>query len=129
MEFEFPYTIHSVTKCYVNRAARLMENFYSDLLIDVAQIKNMPSDSVLYFIIQPNCTHSAAESQYDEISDICGRTWGNYVVIRIEHKENDKYYIKNWDVFDKKSYDTKSQDLIKKYEEFALSRIFLEKYC
>ena len=44
---------------YANTAGKLMENYFSDLIRDVEHIKEMVVGDVLYFIIQPNCTHTA----------------------------------------------------------------------
>lgn len=52
--------------------------------------------------------------------DLCAQFWGNYVIIRIEKVDDDRYTIKNWDVLDKKTYDTKSSELIQKYKDFVL---------
>ena len=105
---------------YANTAGKLMENYFSDLIRDVEHIKEMVVGDVLYFIIQPNCTHTADESNYNGTRDNCADIWGNYVVIRIEKKDDDQFTIKNWDTLYTKSYDTKNKELIQKYKNFVL---------
>ena len=105
---------------YANTAGKLMENYFSDLIRDVEHIKEMVVGDVLYFIIQPNCTHTADESNYNGTRDNCADVWGNYVVIRSEKKDDDQFTIKNWDTLDTKSYDTKNKELIQKYKNFVL---------
>lgn len=105
---------------YANAVGKLMENYFSDIIKDVESIKEMTVGDVLYFIIQPNCTHTADESNYNEMRDSCANVWGNYVVIRIEKKDAKQFIIKNWDSLNKKSYDTQNQELIQKYKNFVL---------
>lgn len=117
---EYKMKFNEVKNTYMNRAGALMESYFSDLYYDVEMIENMKKGNIYFFIIQPHCTHSADEDNYDEIRDLCAQFWGNYVIIRIEKVDDDHYTIKNWDVLDKKSYDTKSSELIQKYEDFVL---------
>lgn len=105
---------------YANEAGKLMEGYFSDLIRDADSIKEMGIGDVLYFIIQPNCTHSANEYNYNETRDNCATLWGNYVVIRIEKKDEDKFTLKHWDALDKMTYDTTNQSLIQKYKDFVL---------
>lgn len=113
--------LNSIKAFYVNRAAHFMENYFSDLIIDLPCIEAMKKGETLYFIVQPNCTHIANKKNYDDTRDVCARVWGNYVVFRIDMIDTDQYTIRNWDILDKSSYDTKSQELIGRYKEFVLS--------
>ena len=117
---EYKLNFNEVKNAYMNRAGALMESYFSDLYHDVKMIENMKKGNIYFFLIQPNCTHSAEVDNYDEIRDLCAQFWGNYVIIRIEKVDDDHYTIKNWDVLDKKSYDTKSSELIQKYKDFVL---------
>ena len=111
---------NEVKNSYMNCAGALMESYFYDLYHDVKMIENMKKGNIYFFIIQPNCTHFAEVDNYDEIRDLCAQFWGNYVIIRIEKVDDDHYTIKNWDALDKKSYDTKSAELIQKYKDFVL---------
>ena len=117
---EYTMKFNDVKNSYMNRAGAFMESYFSDLYHDVKMIENMDEGQVCFFIVQPNCTHIAEVENYDMIRDVCARCWGNYVIIRIEKVDDEHYTIKNWDVLDKKSYDTKSAELIQKYKDFVL---------
>ena len=117
---EYKMKFNEVKNAYMNRAGILMEDFFSDLYHDVKKKEKKKKGNIYFFIIQPNCTHSAEVDNYDVMRDICAQFWGNYVIIRIEKMDDDHYTIKNWDVLDKKSYDTKSAELIQKYKDFVL---------
>lgn len=113
-------TFNEVKNAYMNRAGFLMEDYFSDLYYDVQKIENMEKGQVYFFVVQPSCTHIAEAENYDVIRDVCARYWGNYVIFRIEKIDNEHYTIKNWDILDKSSYDTKSKELIQRYENFVL---------
>ena len=112
--------LKKVKMAYMNRAGYLMECYFSDLLTDIKHIEEMKKGDILYFIIQPNCTHCTTKEQYDDIRDSCATVWGNYAVIRIEMIDIDQYIIKNWAILDQSSYDTKSQELIQHYKDFVM---------
>ena len=82
---------NEVKNSYMNRAGALMESYFSDLYHDVKMIENMKKGNICFFLIQPNCTHSAKEDNYDEIRDLCAQFWGNYVIIRIEKVDDDHF--------------------------------------
>lgn len=117
---EYKMKFNEVRNAYVNRTGSLMENYFSDMFYDVQRIEKMEKGDIFFFIIQPSCTHFAEVSNYDEMRDLCAKFWGNYVIIRIEKVDDIHYTIKNWDVLDKSSYDTKSKELIQRYENFVL---------
>ena len=117
---EYKMKFNEVRNAYMNRAGSLMENYFSDMYYDVQKIENMEKGKVYFFVVQPSCTHIAEMENYDEIRDVCAKCWGNYVIFRIEKIDNEYYTIKNWDILDKSSYNTKSKELIQRYENFVL---------
>lgn len=113
--------LYNIKREYVERAVSLMERYFGDVVLDLELIEKMEINDVFFFIVQPNCTHIATTDEYDQKRDICAKVWGNYVVFRIERIENEVYSIKNWDILDKMSYDTKNEALIQRYKDFVLS--------
>lgn len=115
------FDLYNIKREYVERAANLMERYFGDVVLDLENIEKMKINDIIFFIVQPNCTHSATPENYDQKRDDYAKVWGNYVVFRIERIDDKFYTIKNWDILDKMSYDTKNQELIQKYKDFVLS--------
>lgn len=117
--YTFQQDLDNIKRDYANEVGRLLENYWSDILLDASIIDSMKDRDIKFFIIQPKCTHSASPDEYDSKRDECAKVWGNYVVFKIV-REGDKYRMFKWDKLETMSYDTKDDVLIQRYKDFDI---------
>ena len=115
------YILNELKAEYLNRAGYLMESSFGDFVYDINNIDKIKVNDIIYFIVRPKGTTFATPENYDKKRDLIADIWGNYVVFRIERINEHYYTIKNWDILDKKTYDTKNKELINRYKLFVLS--------
>lgn len=82
---------------YMNRAARRMYRYFSDLKYDIEKIRNLEPNQSVYFIICPSNTHSVYKINLENKRKEIRQIWGNHIVIEVRRNNNDQYFVENYD--------------------------------
>lgn len=117
----YPLSLHSVCGAYINRTAKLMFGYHSDILFDIDKIKVMKIGDTMYFLVAPLDTHTASSENLKEKIEMKEQVFGGHVIIAIKRVEQNKYYIWNYAKNTNKSFPVNTPDyILNNYKDFQV---------